>query len=153
MYMCVMSGPAFITVTDVFTMPVHVGLSSTLLETVRDNYPLAYILSVAVAPFSLGDTPLQHYNSLLCLSRLQSYSDAVLLLQNDIIMNQVRRLMSDSKGSGGGGGASRGRRSGVGASGDVGVAQDVPVSLEDMNKNISQVLCNCLMPIWSAKQR
>ena len=105
MYMCVMSGPAFITVTDVFTMPVHVGLSSTLLETVKDNYPLAYILSVAVAPFSLGDTPLQHYNNLLCLSWLQSYSDAVLLLQNDIIMNQVRRLVSDSKGSGGGGGA------------------------------------------------
>lgn len=149
--MCILSRPSFITVTEVFL--VSVGLSSALLESIRDSYPLAYILSVAVAPFSLGDTPLQHYNSLLCLSQLQSYSDAVLLLQNDVILNQVRRLVSDSKGSGGGGGASRGRRTGGGASGDMGVAQDVPVSLEDMNRNMSQVLCNCLMPIWSAKQR
>ena len=134
-------------------MFILTGLSSALLESVRDNYPLAYILSVAVAPFRLGDTPLQHYNSLLTLSWLQSYSDGMLLLQNDVILNQAQRFILDSKGGGGGGGASRGKRTGAVPGREGGMVQDVPVSLEDMNRNISQVLCNCLMPIWSAKQR
>ena len=34
------------------------GLGSFIMEQLRDDYPLAYILSVAVAPFSLGETPL-----------------------------------------------------------------------------------------------
>ena len=136
-----------------------VGLSSALLERIRDNYPLAYILSIPVAPFSLGDTPLQHYNSLLCLSWLQTYSDAVLLIQNDTILRHAQQLLLDGKGSRGGGGASRGigKRvsigGGGGGGGREGELQDGPVSLEDMNKGISQVLCNSLMPIWNARQR
>ena len=136
-----------------------VGLSSALLERIRDNYPLAYILSIPVAPFILGDTPLQHYNSLLCLSWLQTYSDAVLLIQNDTILRHAQQLLLDGKGSRGGGGASRGigKRvsigGGGGGGGREGELQDGSVSLEDMNKGISQVLCNSLMPIWNAKQR
>lgn len=129
---------------------IIVGLSSALLESVRDNYPLAYILSIPVAPFSLGDSPLQHYNSLLCLSWLQTYSDAVLLLQNDVVLSQAQQLLLDSRGSGGGGGASKGKRA---SGGRENVLQDEPVTLQDMNKRISQVLCNSLLPIWSAKQR
>ena len=128
----------------------NTGLSSALLESVRDNYPLAYILSIPVAPFSLGDSPLQHYNSLLCLSWLQSYCDGVLLIQNDTILNHAQQLLLDSKGSGGGGGSSRGKVSGGGRES---ILRDFPVTLEDMNKQISQVLCNSFMPIWSAKQR
>ena len=138
--------------------PIVLGLGSALLESVRDNYPLAYILSVPVAPFSLGDTPLQHYNSLLCLSWLQTYCDAMLLIQNDVILRQAQQLLLNGKGSRGGGGSSRGKRASVGlASGGGGgrekELQNGPVSLEDMNKHISQVLCNSLMPIWSANQR
>ena len=139
----------------------RLGLSSALLERIRDNYPLAYILSIPIAPFSLGDTPLQHYNSLLCLSWLQTYSDAVLLIQNDTILRHAQQLLLDGKGSRGGGGASRGIGKRVSVGGGAGGGgggrerelQDGPVSLEDMNKGISQVLCNSFMPIWSAKQR
>lgn len=134
-----------------------VGLSSALLERIRDNYPLAYILSIPIAPFSLGDTPLQHYNSLLCLSWLQTYSDAVLLIQNDVVLQHAQQLLLDRKGSRGGGGASRGvgKRVSVGGGGGGREREllDGPVSLDDMNKGISQVLCNSLMPIWSVKQR
>ena len=144
---------------------MYVGLSSALLERIRDNYPLGYILSIPIAPFSLGDTPLQHYNSLLCLSWLQTYSDAVLLIQNDVVLQHAQQLLLDGKGSRGGGGASRGigKRVSVGGGGAGGGGGggggrerellDGPVSLDDMNKGISQVLCNSLMPIWSVKQR
>ena len=47
------------------------GLGSRLVERIRDTYPLAHVMSVAVSPHSSGDSPLQHYNSLLSLSSLQ----------------------------------------------------------------------------------
>ena len=47
------------------------GLGSCLIETLRDAYPLAHVMSVSVLPHSAGDSPLQHYNSLLSLSTLQ----------------------------------------------------------------------------------
>ena len=47
------------------------GLGSHLVERIRDAYPLAHVMSVAVSPHSSGDSPLQHYNSLLSLASLQ----------------------------------------------------------------------------------
>ena len=109
------------------------GLGSFILEQLRDDYPLAYILSVAVAPFSLGETPLQHYNTLLCLSWQQTYSDAVLLFQNDYVLQQAQKSTRAEKGAG--------RHS----------SEDVSVG--EMNRQVSQTLCNSFLPIWSAKQK
>ena len=109
------------------------GLGSFILEQLRDDYPLAYIFSVAVAPFSLGETPLQHYNTLLCLSWQQTYSDAVLLFQNDYVLQQAQKSTRVEKGAG--------RHS----------SEDVSVG--EMNRHISQTLCNSFLPIWSAKQK
>ena len=106
------------------------GLGSAILEHLREDYPLSYILSVPVAPFSLGETPLQHYNTVLCLSWLQDYCDAVLMFQNDCVLQQTQKYLS--KGAPG----RRGSES---------------VSLEDMNRHISHTLCNSLLPVWSAK--
>ncbi|XP_029444108.1 tubulin delta chain-like isoform X3 [Rhinatrema bivittatum] len=50
------------------------GLGARLCEAIRDEYPLGYILSVTVAPHQAGESPLQHYNSLLSLSWLQRIS-------------------------------------------------------------------------------
>ena len=47
------------------------GLGSHLVEKLRETYPLAHVLSVAIAPHTCGDCPLQHYNSLLSLASLQ----------------------------------------------------------------------------------
>lgn len=109
------------------------GLGSFILEQLRDDYPLAYIFSVAVAPFSLGETPLQHYNTLLCLSWQQTYSDAVLLFQNDYVLQQAQKSTRAEKGAG--------RHS----------SEDVSVG--EMNRHISQTLCNSFLPIWRAKQK
>jgi len=47
------------------------GLGARLIETLRDAYPLAYNTAVSVSPHLSGDSPLQHYNSLLSLAALQ----------------------------------------------------------------------------------
>ena len=47
------------------------GLGSHLVEAIRDTYPLGHVMSAAVSPHASGDSPLQHYNSLLSLASLQ----------------------------------------------------------------------------------
>ncbi|XP_039383709.1 tubulin delta chain-like [Mauremys reevesii] len=68
------------------------GLSSRLCEAIRDEYSLGQILSVTVAPHQGGESPLQHYNSLLCLSWLQRHVDGVLLFQNDAVLRTTALL-------------------------------------------------------------
>lgn len=121
------------------------GLGSALLEALRSDYPLPYMVTATVAPFGSGETPLQHLNSLLCLSWLQSYADAVLLFGNDSVLEQAQKYLARSVGAGAGGGG--GRVGGAASGGGKGV------SMEEMNGHISSVLCNALMPIWSAKQK
>nr|XP_028605924.1 tubulin delta chain-like [Podarcis muralis] len=65
------------------------GLSSRLCEAIREEYPLGHILSVSVAPHQAGESPLQHYNALLCLSWLQRYADGVLLFHNDEVLKRA----------------------------------------------------------------
>ena len=52
-------------------MSVRSGFGSRLCEALRDEYPMNYLMSVTVAPCASGESPLQHYNSLLCLATLQ----------------------------------------------------------------------------------
>ncbi|KAK2193392.1 hypothetical protein NP493_13g03021 [Ridgeia piscesae] len=63
------------------------GLGSHLCELIRDEYPMHEMLNCAVTPHSHGESPLQHYNSLLCLAWLQRYSDGVVLFHNDEVLS------------------------------------------------------------------
>ena len=112
-----------------FQLWYSLGVGSAIVEQLRDDYPLSYILSIAVAPFSRGETPLQHYNSLFCLHRLQTHTDGVILFQNDHILTQALKSVS---------GALKTMASPSGG-----------ISVEDMNGYISNTLCNVLLPIWS----
>ncbi|XP_065253861.1 tubulin delta chain-like [Emys orbicularis] len=69
------------------------GLGSRLCEAIRDKYSLGQILSVTVAPHQAGESPLQHYNSLLCLSWLQRHVDGVLRFQNDAMLRRTAALL------------------------------------------------------------
>ena len=64
------------------------GLGSRLLEVIKDTYPLAHAVSVAVAPHVSGDSPLQHYNSLLSLASLQRY--VLFLIKRDKVPRGLR---------------------------------------------------------------
>ena len=106
-----------------------------------------------MAPFSSGETPLQHYNSLFCLHQLQTQVDGVILFQNDHILTQA--LKSISAASKPGLVASQlGKPVGaVASSSSDGYSGDSGVSVEDMNRHMSNTLCNVLLPVWSAKQK
>lgn len=124
--------------SSVLVVLIPAGLGSAVLEDLREDYPLAHILSVAVAPFNRGETPLQHYNAILCLSWLQRYSDAVLLFHNDLVLHQVQRVVA--RGTVGQGHAAR-------------KLESISVSMETMNKHIGQTLCNTMLPVWSTQRR
>lgn len=109
------------------------GLGSHLCQEIRDNYPAGHLLSVTAAPHETGDTPLQHYNSLLCLSYLQRYCDGVLLFSNDDVMKRA---------------ASTAEKKTFSSSG----LQPV-VSLTAMNAHIASCLAGLLYPVYSLKTR
>ncbi|CAH1788254.1 unnamed protein product [Owenia fusiformis] len=98
------------------------GVGAHLSEILRDEYPLAYQLSCVVAPHATGESPLQHYNSLLCLSWLQRFSDSIMFFQNDDILYRLnKRLKSDGR----------------------------SVSFNDMNLHIAACMAGVMLPVDS----
>ena len=100
------------------------GLGSLLLERLRDAYPSHSLLACSILPFMSGETPLQHYNTALCMQRLQQHCDAVLLFPNDSTLELLTALLQR-----GGGGL----RSGL------------PFSV--LNSWIADCLCDLLLPV------
>ncbi|XP_041375008.1 tubulin delta chain-like isoform X2 [Gigantopelta aegis] len=92
------------------------GLGSRLCECLRDEYPMNYLLSCAIAPFASGESPLQHYNSLLTLSHLQRYCDGVIVSYNDEVLKRLEK------------------------------GTDRSVSFEAVNRHIAGSLCGVFLP-------
>ena len=51
-----------------------------------------YLFTQSVAPFSMGELPLQHYNNLLCISHLNEFVDSICLHQNDDILSIIEKI-------------------------------------------------------------
>lgn len=58
------------------------GLGCRLIEEIRRMYPQICLFSVAIGCGSWGDTPLQHYNTMFSLGRLQESTDCVFYFSN-----------------------------------------------------------------------
>ncbi|PVD37371.1 hypothetical protein C0Q70_04370 [Pomacea canaliculata] len=71
------------------------GFGSHLCEALRDKYPVNYLMSVAIGPCASGESPLQHYNSVLCLAALQRTVDGIILIQNDDILDKLHKKSPD----------------------------------------------------------
>lgn len=65
------------------------GVSSRLSEMIKDEIPSRPLIACSVAPFETGDTPMQNYNTLLTLHKLNEQCDAILMLHNDRLMAQL----------------------------------------------------------------
>jgi len=65
------------------------GLGSRILECVHEKYNSATLIDAVVAPFSSGDTPTQHYNTILSLALSQKQSDAIVFFGNDDLMQRA----------------------------------------------------------------
>jgi len=102
------------------------GLGSRLAERIKDDYGRHTLLSVSVLPFRRGETPLQHYNTTLALDTLYEQCDAVMLFDNDSVMELLTALATKGGGSVG--------------KGVVGLPFAV------MNSYIADCLCDVLLP-------
>mmetsp|Transcript_20567 Transcript_20567/g.72655 ORF Transcript_20567/g.72655 Transcript_20567/m.72655 type:complete len:530 (-) Transcript_20567:378-1967(-) len=107
------------------------GLGSRLVEDLRDAFPSLVSIAAAVTPFAGGEAPLQHYNSLLTLAKLQENADAVLLFSNDELMARAARAARERS------------HAAAAASGDR-------VTTDDMNCVLAAALAGVVFPI--AKQ-
>lgn len=74
------------------------GLGSRLVAEVRDAYPRRCLLTAALAPFSRGELPLQHYNSILASACHQRHADGVVLFRNDQIVDLLRATRAPDSG-------------------------------------------------------
>ena len=100
------------------------GLSSRLVEALRDEYPLQHIMNIAIAPHWTGESPLQQYNSLLCLACLQQNSDAIMVFNNDIIFHTLEE-----------------------ASGQSARGEDRGFSNQELNSLIISCISGCFLPV------
>lgn len=130
------------------TIGFILGVGSAIIEQLREDYPLSYILTITVAPFSHGETPLQHYNSLLCLHHLQTQADGVILFQNDHILAQTLKSIGIAPKP-----SPATFKPARAVASSASSVTSGGVSVDDMNRHMSSTICNTLLPVWSAKQK
>ena len=73
------------------------GLGSLLHQMLKDEYPMNYILSCVIAPHDSGESPLQNYNSALCLSSIHDNTDGILLFKNDEVLQKSQPRKQEQK--------------------------------------------------------
>ncbi|CAM9415701.1 unnamed protein product [Pylaiella littoralis] len=138
------------------------GLGSGLLQALRDEYPSLYLFSACVGPFGTGDTPLQHYNSVLALQHLQAYADCVIYRGNDDLLRGAAETSArrdaaapdpsrtmGGEGSGTGGWRPAGilsRRGGGGGGGGGNKRRGMVVSTADMNASLALDMASYFFP-------
>lgn len=61
------------------------GLGSYLNGSLKSHLGKTPIINLAVLPHSSGEVILQTYNAVLTLAEVQRHSDAVVLLENDLV--------------------------------------------------------------------
>ena len=100
------------------------GFGSFLVESVREIFPDINIMNIAVMPLLTGEVIVQNYNATMTLSTLYENSDAVLLVENDLLNIVCKNLLNLKK-----------------------------PTLDDMNKVLATMLSSFLYPVLSDKRR
>ena len=66
------------------------GLGTRLTETIYDEFSDTQRINLAITPYHFGEVIVQHYNTLLCLSKISSTSDAVILYENEVARDMCK---------------------------------------------------------------
>lgn len=139
------------------------GVGGRLIEELREMFPMQFLASCPVAPFSHGEASLQHYNSVMSMASLQQHADAITLIQNQDVLKVLvdrRPRQRDATGSGGGGGGAMGGTAtiaglsaGTGSGGSAPSSTPMPgapnaaVSIGDMNQYLAHCISSLLQPM------
>lgn len=71
------------------------GLGTRVTECAVEEFPECLTTNIVVAPYHFGEVVVQHYNALLCLSKIQACSQSVILLENQmaqVLCQQMRGI-------------------------------------------------------------
>lgn len=137
------------------------GFGSALLETLADEFPCSTVAAAAVAPGRAGgsDTATQSINCCLALQHLSSYAHAVLLFDNQVLLDKLNAtLSSSSRGTGRGSTSAASSSSSSSSKSAVlaGGAGRAPVSgracLQGVNELAAQALLGLLWPVGESDQ-
>jgi tubulin delta len=93
------------------------GLGTKITEAVAEVFPDVTRINATVMPYHFGEVIVQHYNSVLCLSKIAQCSDGIMLFDNEIAHDMCK----------------------------TGFGKDRPV-LKDLNLAISMGLVSALLP-------
>jgi cell division GTPase FtsZ len=63
------------------------GLSASIFESLREEFPSSFFLSVCVFPHVTGENPMQNYNGLFAFQYLQIFADGVIYFENDNLLD------------------------------------------------------------------
>ena len=72
------------------------GLGSRLLLWIRDSFPLINLLAVSCGGFA-QESPVQNYNAVLALDKLQALCDGIVLFNNEHIVENLRNNKSSKQ--------------------------------------------------------
>lgn len=73
------------------------GLGTKVTEAAREEFPDSTMVNIAVAPYHFSEVVVQHYNSLLCLARLTTASDAVIMFENETAQDLCKSMRKISR--------------------------------------------------------
>ncbi len=68
------------------------GLGTHVTEDIADEFSDITLFNIAVTPYHFGEVVVQHYNSVLCLSKLATSSDGVLIFENEVAQDLCKRM-------------------------------------------------------------
>jgi hypothetical protein len=68
------------------------GLGTRITEATIDTFPDVFTTNVVIAPYHFGEVVVQHYNALLCLSKLYETSQSLVLLENEMAQNLCHQM-------------------------------------------------------------
>ena len=70
------------------------GLGTRCTETLAEEFPDVFSVNVVVAPYHFGEVVVQHFNTLLALTHLNTFSNAILMMENQTALDICRNTLS-----------------------------------------------------------
>jgi tubulin delta len=88
------NGPPTLIITHSVAGGTGSGCGTRITEATSDEFPDVNRMNIAVTPYHFGEVVVQHFNTVLCLSKLSSASHGVLTFENEV----AKQLCMEMKG-------------------------------------------------------
>jgi len=104
-----------------------------MVAEIRSEYPKRCILTASVAPFSRGELPLQHYNSVFSAAVCHEHADGMIIFRNDDVVSMLLQNYSSKQKEEDG--------------------EQPQIGFKDINRYISRCLFDLISPTKSFRKR